>query len=218
MKLIQLTVILLLSAFSSFAQENGSYPFENQLIFERVDNGQIQEYPKVTLMIGSKNYVGARVVSEEDAGAQYMLCDFNTNVYLILMRQFGQKIAIESPVDPSKIDVLGINEVKAVENKKVKKEILGEKCRVFEGEKDGQQVQIYIGKLSVPAKGLETLTKTITKEVGIDLNEGEMLLGLKFTNTSNNQVMTVEAKKVVNKKYNLSTIGYNKMSTSGFGF
>lgn len=218
MKFLQITFIFLITALSGFAQENGSYPFEHQLIFERTVNGQPQEYPKVTLMVGEKDYLGARVVPEEDAGTQYMLCDFQNNIYLILMRQFGQKIAIESPVDVSQIDLYGINKVKATENKGASKEILGQKCRVFEGEHEGQKVEIYIGKLSVPAKGLENLTKTMTKEVGIDLQEGEMLLGFTFTNKENTQKMTIQASRVMNKKYNLSTIGYTKMSTSGFGF
>ncbi|MBD0403320.1 hypothetical protein [Flammeovirga sp. EKP202] len=217
MKLIKIAFIALLSSLSlsAFAQ---SYPFENQLVFTQAMNGNVIEYPKVTLMIGDQSTLGARVVTEEDAGTQYMLCDFTNNKYLILMRQFGQKIAIESPVDPSKVDVYGINSVKAKENKSISKEILGEKCRVYEGEKDGQKVLIYIGKLSVPAKGLEELTKVVTKEVGIKLSKGEMLLGFSFIDEAKNQRMDVQATRIVSKKYNLSTAGYTTMSTSGFGF
>ncbi|KXX71786.1 hypothetical protein [Flammeovirga sp. SJP92] len=217
MKLIKIAFIALLSSLSlsAFAQ---SYPFDNQLVFSQMHNGRALEYPKVSLMIGENDYLGARVVMEEDGGTQYMLCDFENNKYLILMRQFGQKIAIESPVDPSTVDVYGINSVKAVENKKIKKEILGTKCRVYEGEKDGQRVYIYIGKLSVPAKGIENLTKVMTKEVGIDLSDGEMLLGFSFIDEAKNQRMDVEATQIINKKYTLSTAGYTKMSTSGFGF
>ncbi|NME66850.1 hypothetical protein [Flammeovirga aprica] len=217
MKLIRIAFILLLSSLSisAFAQ---TYPFDNQVVFSQLHNGKALEYPKVSLLIGTEGYLGARVVMEEDGGTQYMLCDFATNKYLILMRQFGQKIAIESPVDPSQVDVYGINSVKATENNKIRKQILGKRCRVYEGEKDGQRVYIYIGKLEVPAKGLENLTKVVTKDVGIQLEEGEMLLGFSFIDEAKNQRLDIEATKIVNKKYNLSTAGYTKMSTSGFGF
>ncbi|MBB6459879.1 hypothetical protein [Flammeovirga kamogawensis] len=216
MKLIQILSILLITACSAFAQ--GSYPFEKQIVFQQSQNGNVQEYPKATLLVGPAEYLGARVVSEEDAGSQYMLCDFENNKYLILMRQFGQKIAIESPVDPKTLDVLGIKDVPVKENKKSKEEILGAKCRAFVGEKDGQKVEVFIGKVDFPAKGLENLTKLLTEKIGIDLNDGEVLLGVRFTDPKNNSNMMIKAVEVVNKKYNLSTVGYNKMSTSGFGF
>ncbi|NLR90996.1 hypothetical protein [Flammeovirga agarivorans] len=215
MKLIQTLAVILLASIATLAQ---NYPFERQIIFEQKENGVVKEYPSIKIMVGQSEAIGARAVLEEDAGAQYFIVDFEKNKYLILMRQFGQKIAVESEADVSKLDVLGIDGAKVEEVKKGKKEILDTKCKIYKGTKDHLEVELYIGAPKFAAKGLHNLTKVMTDRIGIDLADDEMILGAKIVDKKNNGTLEVEATKVYEKPYKLSTEGYNTFGTGGMGF
>ncbi|OHX68204.1 hypothetical protein [Flammeovirga pacifica] len=212
MKILQTIAFLLLCQLAVTAQ---TFQFDKQINFEVYENGTLQEYPQARALVGAQNVMGARVVLEEDAGAQYSVVDFEKGKIKVLMRQFGQKVALETDVNTDQLDVLGISDVPVTEDKKIKKEIIGIKCRTFKGTQDNKTVIVHVGKYNSDLKGYESFTKEICKKAGIELKDKEIILGVELIDNQSTGTFKAYIKNIKEKAFKIDTSSYTTLGSSG---
>ncbi|ANQ47595.1 hypothetical protein MY04_0213 [Flammeovirga sp. MY04] len=212
MKLLNTLALLIFCQLAVTAQ---NFQFDKQINFEIYENGKLKEYPQARALVGAENTMGARVVLEEDAGAQYSVVDFNKGKIKILMRQFGQKVALETDINTEQLDVLGVSDVPVTEDKKIKKEIIGVKCRSFKGTKDNKTVIIHVGNFGADLKGYESFTKAICEKAGIELKDKEVILGVEMIDNQSKGSFQAFVRDIKEKSFKIDTSSYTTLGSSG---